>query len=163
LIEALVFDTCIPPGLRPPIAGGTDAEFRCEPPLVCIAILGAEGRAVEVLAAVRDKTTDLRPARDVGAAVPAAVPERSWCGGETMANVRKEDLTAEQFASLQEVGKGPLRNPISDENLKRLIELRLVKEGPGGLMQTPHGVYITRSDTDRLAGIPREPRFTRGR
>ncbi len=67
-----------------------------------------------------------------------------------MGNVRKEDLTAEQFASLQEVGKGLSRKSIPDEHAKRLIQLRLVKEGPGGLMQTPHGVYIARSETDRL-------------
>ena len=80
-----------------------------------------------------------------------------------MANVRKEDLTAEQFASLQEVGKGASQKAIPDENVKRLIELRLVKQGPAGLMQTPHGVYLTRSETDRLTGIPREQRFSRGR
>jgi hypothetical protein len=80
-----------------------------------------------------------------------------------MANVRKEDLTAEQFAALQEMGKGAARSPISDEIVKRLIELRLVKQGPAGLIQTPHGVYLTRSDTDRLPGLPREQRFSRER
>jgi hypothetical protein len=80
-----------------------------------------------------------------------------------MGNVRKEDLTAEQFASLQEVGKGPSRKAIPDENAKRLIELRLVKEGPAGLIQTPHGIYLARSDTDRLTNMPREPRFNRER
>ncbi len=80
-----------------------------------------------------------------------------------MGNVRKEDLTAEQFASLQEVGKGLSRKSIPDDHAKRLIQLRLVKEGPGGLMQTPHGVYIARSETDRLTGMPREARFTRER
>ena len=80
-----------------------------------------------------------------------------------MANVRKEDMTAEQFASLQEVGKGLPRKSIPDEHATRLLQLRLVKEGPAGLMQTPHGVYLARAETDRLSGMPREARFTRDR
>jgi len=80
-----------------------------------------------------------------------------------MGNVRKEDLTPEQFVSLQEVGKGLSRKSIPDDHAKRLIQLRLVKEGPAGLTQTPHGVYIARSETDRLTGMPREARFTRER
>ena len=80
-----------------------------------------------------------------------------------MGNVRKEDLTVEQFASLQEVGRGLARKSIPDEHATRLLQLRLVKEGPAGLMQTPHGIYIARSETDRLSGMPREARFTRER
>lgn len=62
-----------------------------------------------------------------------------------MGNVRKEDLTAEELASLEEVGKGASQKAIPDKHKKRLIELRLVKAGAGGLMQTPHGIFIARS------------------
>ena len=43
------------------------------------------------------------------------------------ANVRKEDVTAEELASLAEVGKGASQKSIPDEHKKRLVELRLVK------------------------------------
>jgi hypothetical protein len=75
-----------------------------------------------------------------------------------MANVRKEDVTAEEMVSLQEVGKGVSQRNIPDEHRKRLVELRLVKEGVGGLMQTPHGIFIARSEPPSLAGMPRERR-----
>ena len=75
-----------------------------------------------------------------------------------MGNVRREDLSPEELASLRGVGSGPSRSPISDEHKKRLIELRLVKEELGELRQTPHGVYIARTDTDPLAGMPRARR-----
>jgi hypothetical protein len=71
-----------------------------------------------------------------------------------MGNVRKEDLTAEELASLEEVGKGASQKAIPDEHKKRLIELRLVKPGAGGLMQTPHGIFIARSGSPSLAGMP---------
>jgi hypothetical protein len=73
-------------------------------------------------------------------------------------NVRKEDVTAEELVSLQEVGKGASQKNIPDEHRKRLVELRLVKEGVGGLMQTPHGIFIARSELPSLAGMPREKR-----
>jgi hypothetical protein len=72
-----------------------------------------------------------------------------------MGNIRKEDLTAEEFASLKEIGNGPSRNGIPDEHKKRLIELRLIKDELGKLRQTPHGIFITRADIDPLAGMPR--------
>jgi len=75
-----------------------------------------------------------------------------------MANVRKEDVTAEEMVSLQEVGKGVSQKNIPDEHRKRLVELRLVKEGVGGLMQTPHGIFIAGSEPPSLAGMPRERR-----
>ena len=71
-----------------------------------------------------------------------------------MGNVRKEDLSAEELASVQGVGNGS-RTAIPDEHKKRLIELRLVKEVLGDLRQTPHGIFIARTDTDPLAGMPR--------
>jgi hypothetical protein len=71
----------------------------------------------------------------------------------TMGNVRREDLSAEEFASLKEVGGGLSRNGISDEHRKRLIELRLAKEEDGILRQTPHGIFLVRSDVDALAGV----------
>lgn len=73
----------------------------------------------------------------------------------TMGNVRREDLTPEEFASLKEVGKGLTRNGIPDNHKKRLIELRLVKEELGNLIQTPHGIFIARPEIDPLAGMPR--------
>ncbi|HUZ73680.1 MAG TPA: hypothetical protein VMU87_11895 [Stellaceae bacterium] len=76
----------------------------------------------------------------------------------TMGNVRREDLNAEEFASLKEVGNGLAPNSISDEHKKRLIELRLVKEELGNLRQTPHGIFIARADNDPLAGMPRSRR-----
>jgi len=72
-----------------------------------------------------------------------------------MGNVRKEDLSAEELASLQGVGMGEPRNHISDAHKKRLIELRLVKEELGHLRQTPHGIFIARTESDPLAGMPR--------
>ena len=72
-----------------------------------------------------------------------------------MGNVRREDLSAEELAALRGVGPGPSRSSISDEHKKRLIELRLVKEESGDLRQTPHGVFIARTETDPLAGMPR--------
>ncbi len=72
-----------------------------------------------------------------------------------MGNVRKEDLSAEELASLQGVGNGVSRTPMSDAHKKRLIELRLVKEERGDLRQTPHGIFIARSDNDPMAGMPR--------
>jgi hypothetical protein len=72
-----------------------------------------------------------------------------------MGNVRREDLSAEELASLRGIGSGGSRTTISDEHKKRLIELRLVKEDRGDLRQTPHGVFIARSDTDPLANMPR--------
>lgn len=77
-----------------------------------------------------------------------------------MGNVRREDLNAEEFASLKEVGKGLPQGSIPDEHKKRLIELRLVKEEVGNLRQTPHGVVIAHPDADPLA---RMPRFRRDR
>ncbi len=74
------------------------------------------------------------------------------------ANVRKEDLTAEELASLEEVGKGASQKTIPDEHKKRLVELRLVKEGDSGLKQTPHGIFIARSGPPSLANMPRENR-----
>jgi len=71
-----------------------------------------------------------------------------------MGNVRKEDLSAEELASLQEVGSGQ-RNNIPAEHKKRLVELRLVKEELGDLRQTPHGIFIARKEFDPLAGMPR--------
>ncbi len=73
----------------------------------------------------------------------------------TMGNVRREDLSAEEMASLQGVGNGSSRNGIPDEHKKRLIELRLVKEVLGDLRQTPHGIFIARTEIDPLAGMPR--------
>jgi len=73
-----------------------------------------------------------------------------------MANVRKEDLTVEELASLEEVGKGVSQKKIPDEHKKRLVELRLVKEGAGGLIQTRHGIFIARSEPPSLSGMPRE-------
>jgi hypothetical protein len=72
-----------------------------------------------------------------------------------MGNVRKEDLTPEEFASLKEIGNATARNSIPDEHRKRLIELRLIKDELGSLRQTPHGVFIARPDNDPLAGMPR--------
>ena len=43
-----------------------------------------------------------------------------------MANVLKKDLTVEELASLEEVGKGESQKNIPDEHKKRLLELRLV-------------------------------------
>ena len=51
----------------------------------------------------------------------------------TLGNVRRENLNAEEFASLKEVGNGLSRSSIPDEHKKRLIELRLVKEELGNL------------------------------
>jgi hypothetical protein len=75
-----------------------------------------------------------------------------------MANVRKEDLTAEELASLMEMGKGVSQTKIPDEHKKRLLELRLIKEGVGALMLTRHGIFIARSEPPSLAGMPREKR-----
>ena len=75
-----------------------------------------------------------------------------------MANVRKEDLTAEELASLEEIGKGVSHKSIPDEHKRRLLELRLIKEGVGGLMRTPHGTFIAHSEPPSLAGMPREKR-----
>lgn len=72
-----------------------------------------------------------------------------------MGNVHREDLTAEEFASLKEIGSGLSRNGIPDEHKKRLIELRLIKDELGNLRQTPHGIFIARADTDPLARMPR--------
>ena len=72
-----------------------------------------------------------------------------------MGNVVREDLNAEEFASLKEVGNGQTRTAIPDEHRKRLIELRLVKEELGNLRQTPHGIFIARPDRDPLASMPR--------
>lgn len=72
-----------------------------------------------------------------------------------MGNVRKEDLTAEEFASLKEVGTTLARSGIPEEHRKRLVELRLIKDELGNLRQTPHGIFITRAVTDPLAGMPR--------
>lgn len=72
-----------------------------------------------------------------------------------MGNVRKEDLTAEEFASLKEIGNAQSRNSIPDEHKKRLLELRLIKDEVGNLRQTPHGIFIARPDMDPLAGMPR--------
>lgn len=71
-----------------------------------------------------------------------------------MGNVRREDLSAEELATLRGIVSGS-RASIPDEHKKRLIELRLVKEELGDLRQTPHGVFIARSDTDPLANMPR--------
>jgi hypothetical protein len=78
-----------------------------------------------------------------------------------MANVRKEDLTAEELASLEEVGKGVSQKNIPDEHKRRLLDLRLIKEGVGGLMLTRHGIFIARSEPPSLAGMPREKRSWR--
>lgn len=75
-----------------------------------------------------------------------------------MGNVRREDLTAEEFASLKDIGTAPSRISIPDEHKKRLIELRLIKDELGNLRQTPHGIFIARPDTDPLAGMPRSRR-----
>jgi len=72
-----------------------------------------------------------------------------------MGNVRREDLSAEELAALRGIGGGAPQAAISDEHKRRLIELRLVKEELGDLRQTPHGVFIARSQTDPLAGMPR--------
>jgi len=72
-----------------------------------------------------------------------------------MGNVRREDLTAEEFASLKEIGNKVSRDSIPDEHQKRLIELRLIKDEFGHLRQTPHGIVIASPDRDRLAGMPR--------
>jgi len=74
-----------------------------------------------------------------------------------MANVRKEDLTVEELVSLEEVGKGVPQKKIPDEHKKRLIELRLVKEGAGGLIQTRHGIFIARSEPPSLS-VREKPR-----
>jgi hypothetical protein len=47
---------------------------------------------------------------------------------------------------------------IPDEHKRRLLELRLIKEGVGGLMLTRHGTFIARSEPPSLAGMPREKR-----
>jgi hypothetical protein len=73
----------------------------------------------------------------------------------TMGNVRKEDLSAEELASLRGVSNVPSRSSIPDAHRKRLIELRLVKEEGGDLRQTPHGVFIARTEIDPLASMPR--------
>jgi len=75
-----------------------------------------------------------------------------------MANVRKEDLTVEELVSLKEVGKGVSQTKIPDEHKRRLLELRLIKEGVGGLTLTRHGTFIARSEPPSLAGMPREKR-----
>jgi hypothetical protein len=75
-----------------------------------------------------------------------------------MANVRKEDLTAEELASLKEMGKGVSQKNIPDEHKRRLLELRLIKEGVGGLTLTRHGTFIARSEPPSLAGMLREKR-----
>ena len=72
-----------------------------------------------------------------------------------MGNVRREDLTPEEFASLKEVGTAPSRVSIPDEHKKRLIELRLIKDELGNLRQTPHGIFISSPDRDPLAAMPR--------
>lgn len=72
-----------------------------------------------------------------------------------MGNVRREDLTPEEFASLTEVGNPRTPTSIPEEHVKRLIELRLIKNDNGNLHQTPHGIVIARPDADRLAGMPR--------
>jgi hypothetical protein len=70
-------------------------------------------------------------------------------------NVRRQDLTAEEFASLKEIGNKVSQNSIPDEHKKRLIELRLIKDDLGTLRQTPHGIIIATPDRDPLAGMPR--------
>jgi hypothetical protein len=72
-----------------------------------------------------------------------------------MGNVHKEDMTAEEFASLREIGNGPAGNTIPDGHKKRLIELRLIKDELGHLRQTPHGIFLARTDADPLARMPR--------
>jgi hypothetical protein len=75
-----------------------------------------------------------------------------------MANVRKEDITSEELASLEEVGKGLTQKPIPDQHKERLVALRLIKEGANGLMQTPHGIFIARTDQSAPSGMFREKR-----
>ena len=72
-----------------------------------------------------------------------------------MGNIRREDLTPEEFASLKEIGTAPARASIPDEHKKRLIELRLIKDELGNLRQTPHGIFVCRTDIDPLAAMPR--------
>ena len=72
-----------------------------------------------------------------------------------MGNVRKEDLTPEELGSLKEIGTAPSRVSIPDEHKKRLLELRLIKDELGNLRQTPHGIFIARTDIDPLATMPR--------
>jgi hypothetical protein len=73
----------------------------------------------------------------------------------TMGNVRRENLSDEEFASLKEVGNPLSRKDIPDAHKQRLLELRLVKEELGTLRQTRHGVFITSPAPDSLAGMPR--------
>jgi hypothetical protein len=72
-----------------------------------------------------------------------------------MGNVLRENLNAEEFASLKEVGTGQSQDGIPDEHKKRLIELRLVKQDLGKLRLTPHGTYLAHPQTDPHAGMPR--------
>jgi hypothetical protein len=73
----------------------------------------------------------------------------------TMGNVRRENLNAEEFASLKQVGNGLSQDNIPNEHKKRLIELRLVKQDLGNLRLTPHGIFLTHPETDPHAGMPR--------
>jgi hypothetical protein len=72
-----------------------------------------------------------------------------------MGNVRREDLTADEFRSLKEISSELSGKVIPDEHKKRLIELRLIKDEHGNLRQTPHGIFLARAETDPLAGMPR--------
>lgn len=51
----------------------------------------------------------------------------------------KKSLTAEEFASLKEVGKGLMQGTIPDVHRKKLISVGYIKEGLGGLMLTDAG------------------------
>jgi len=75
-----------------------------------------------------------------------------------MGNVRREDLTDEEFASLKEVGRALPRSGIPEDHRKRLMELRLIKDDLGNLHQTPHGVFIAQPGRDPLASMPRSRR-----
>ena len=72
-----------------------------------------------------------------------------------MGNVHKQDLTAEELASLKKIGSGLPQSAIPEDHRTRLMELRLIKDELGNLRQTPHGIFIARDDADPLAGMPR--------
>ena len=69
----------------------------------------------------------------------------SMCNVEVvMAGTTAQDLTSDEFSSLREVAKG-LRQWISEEHERRLIELGLIEPIVGGLKLTPRGRLLVKS------------------
>jgi hypothetical protein len=69
----------------------------------------------------------------------------SMCKPEVvMAGTTAQDMTSDEFSSLREVAKG-LRQRISEEHEKRLIELGLIEPIVGGLKLTARGSLLVKS------------------